>query len=132
MAHSGWLGWTIRTPGVTTCAPPWPADRPTGAFTILLAHTPDILPAARLAGTDLVLCGHTHGGQVQIPFVGAPITPTYLPVAHASGLWREGSTWVNLSGGLGFLRRLRFGSPPEVVHLTLRRGDPSPPPQSAG
>ena len=98
------------------------AQKPAGLPIILLSHSPDIVPKACKAGIALVLSGHTHGGQVRLPFVGTPVTHTRVHHPKAAGLWRAGDTWVNVSNGLGFFVQLRFQSPPEVVRLTLRRG----------
>lgn len=95
--------------------------RPAGMPTILLAHSPDVTAAAALARVDLLLCGHTHGGQVWFPLLGAPITHTFMAHPEASGLWRRGQTWVNVTSGLGFTTRVRFGTLPEAVIITLHR-----------
>jgi uncharacterized protein len=100
--------------------------KPDGVPTILLSHSPDISPLASEAGIALVMSGHTHGGQVRFPLLGAPVTRTRLTHPHAAGLWQVEQTWVNVSNGLGFYQQLRFQSPPEVVRLTLRRGRPPP------
>ena len=50
------------------------AEAPAGALTLLLYHTPDLMPQAAAAGVDLYLAGHTHGGQWRIPGFGALIT----------------------------------------------------------
>jgi len=50
------------------------SDRPPAPFTLLLYHSPDLMPQAVWAGVDLYLCGHTHGGQIRLPLVGALVT----------------------------------------------------------
>jgi len=88
---------------------------------ILLAHEPFVFPRApdRVA---LTLCGHTHGGQVNLPIVGAPFTPTMRGVKrYVYGLYTEGQRQMIVSGGLGTSHLpVRFNCPPEVVCVTVR------------
>jgi predicted MPP superfamily phosphohydrolase len=88
---------------------------------IALTHNPDTALGLARLGCDLILCGHTHGGQVSIPFFGPPL----LPVEHrelAAGLCRVGKTPVYVNRGVGWLRRIRFGVRPEVTVIRLRAG----------
>jgi hypothetical protein len=90
---------------------------------ILLAHRPDV--ALRQPGVDLVVAGHTHGGQFQIPLLGPPFTASEIPRdVAAGGLHSVGGQRVYVSRGVGVERgqapRLRFRSVPEVGVLTLR------------
>lgn len=91
-------------------------------FTLLLAHSPGILSAAAQASIPLVLCGHTHGGQVKIPLLGAPTTASgRLFDPYVQGPYREGETCLYINRGLGTSGLpLRFLSPPEVAFITLR------------
>ena len=88
---------------------------------ILLAHEPFVFPRVpdRIA---LTLCGHTHGGQVNLPIIGAPFTPTMRGVKHyVYGLYAEGARQMIVSGGLGTSHLpVRFNCPPEVVCVTVR------------
>lgn len=93
---------------------------------ILLAHFPDwvlrLRPNARI---DLVVSGHTHGGQVRLPLVGPLITFSKLPAAVAAGgLHSLDGRRVFVSRGIGWERgsapRMRFLCPPEVTVLTLK------------
>ncbi|MGH7162735.1 MAG: metallophosphoesterase [Planctomycetota bacterium] len=87
--------------------------------TLVLSHNPDTAPGLARRGAELVLSGHTHGGQVRLPFLGAPI----LPVIHreyAAGLYEVGATRLYVNSGIGWLRRVRFGVRPEVTVLRLR------------
>lgn len=73
-------------------------------------------------GFDLVLAGHTHGGQVRVPFVGALTNNTDLPLRHSRGLFRYGcDLWVHVSAGLGHSRYapIRFCCRPEATLLDL-------------
>jgi len=83
--------------------------------TIALSHNPDTAPElARETDTALLLCGHTHGGQVSIPFMGPPI----LPVRHrefSAGAYDVGDTRLYVNRGVGWLRRVRLFVRPEVT-----------------
>ncbi len=95
---------------------------PEDAFTILLAHSPDVIHKAAARGVRLVLSGHTHGGQVRLPFAGALFTQTRVGVEFAYGLSRRHDTWLYTTSGVGYaLMPLRLNCPAEVVSLTLRR-----------
>ena len=92
-----------------------------GAPVILLAHSPSIFPTTVKAGVDLVLVGHTHGGQVRIPLVGALWVPDmgFFPGVDY-GEYREGGTTMIVNGGLGeSIIPVRFNMPPEIVLVTL-------------
>lgn len=89
--------------------------------TLLLSHNPDLLPD--LPGpVGLVLCGHTHGGQVRLPFVGAPVVPSRYGQRYAMG-WVRGAygTPAYVSRGLGTSGvPLRNLCEPELTLLTLQ------------
>jgi len=89
---------------------------------ILLAHTPDMLDDPRARRADLILCGHTHGGQIQLPGIGAPWAPVWRDRRRASGLLRAGEALCYVSRGVASATRARFHCRPEVAILTLRRG----------
>ena len=71
----------------------------------------------------LVLCGHTHGGQVRLPLFGAILTSSQLGKRYEMGLYREGNTQMYVSRGVGLeglsAPRVRFLAPPEVTLVTL-------------
>ncbi len=99
------------------------ADVPPDAVTILLAHEPDyadeVAPLGRVA---LQLSGHSHGGQVRIPGVGALALP-YLAHKYPIGLRRVGEMALYTSRGVGNVApAVRFNCRPEVTEITLRRG----------
>jgi predicted MPP superfamily phosphohydrolase len=112
-----------------------PAD-PTADLRIGLAHSPEPRVLDRFAadGHDLLLCGHTHGGQLRVPFYGALVTNCGIDRARVRWLhrWAEPSagnphgTWLHVSAGLGTspYAPARFACPPEATLLTLtaRRG----------
>ena len=86
-----------------------------------LAHEPDLFVdvPGRFAVT---LSGHTHGGQVWLPFVGRPIVPSAYGQRFAYGHVREKGRDLIVSGGLGCsILPVRFGVPPEITVVTLRR-----------
>lgn len=93
---------------------------------ILVAHRPDVVyELARDSRVDLVVAGHTHGGQVAIPFFGPPIVLSSVPRAVGwGGLHDLGGRRMYVSRGIGWEHghapRMRFCSPPEVSILTLR------------
>ncbi len=85
---------------------------------LALIHEPDLAFEAREHDADLILAGHTHGGQVQFPFVGAPYTLRMDPrIVIAAGFQRIGDGILHITAGLGHTIPLRFGCPPEVVWL---------------
>jgi len=99
---------------------------------LLLAHSPHPFPQAVQAGVDLMLAGHTHGGQVRFPLIGAAYVPYmgYFP-RWDYGLYRSKATTMIVNGGLGesFLP-VRFNIRPEVALVTLvplQAARPAPP-----
>jgi predicted MPP superfamily phosphohydrolase len=95
--------------------------RDTTQPTIALCHNPDTAPTMA-ARTDcaLLLCGHTHGGQVSIPFMGPPI----LPVRHreyAAGPYDVGAMRLYVNRGVGWIKRVRLFVRPEVTLHVLHR-----------
>lgn len=99
------------------------ADVPTGAFSILLVHSPDVYDEAASYGARLYLCGHTHAGQVQIPRIGPVITHSRAPREYIQGHWRFGRMQGYTSAGAGVSGvPVRFGTLGEVVLIRLKRG----------
>lgn len=97
---------------------------------LLLAHNPDTAEVAGLQPggrtppprVDLMVCGHTHGGQVRLPLLGTPIIPSAFGQKYAGGLVEGPSCRVLISRGVGMsILPVRWGVPPEVVELTLVR-----------
>jgi predicted MPP superfamily phosphohydrolase len=105
----------------------------TRPFTILLHHSPDLAPDAAEAGVDLMLSGHTHGGQVRLPFYGAIVTASLYGKAFEAGRIALGTMTLYVSRGLGLEGtagpRVRFLCPPEVVLWELEGVSP---PRSPG
>lgn len=98
-------------------------DVPKDVFTLLLYHTPDLMPQAASLGINLYLAGHTHGGQWRVPGFGAIVTSSRYWKQYESGHYREGETDLYVSRGLGFegfgTLRARFFCPPEIVWISL-------------
>ncbi|HWQ59230.1 MAG TPA: metallophosphoesterase [Clostridia bacterium] len=92
-----------------------------GGFTLLLSHRPELFPLYGECGVGLALCGHAHGGQIRLPFVGGLYAPHQgIFPKYASGLYRQGETTMLVSRGLGnSLFPLRVFNPPEIVMATL-------------
>jgi predicted MPP superfamily phosphohydrolase len=97
---------------------------PEGAFSILLSHTPEIYRQAAHAGFDLMLSGHTHGGQICLPG-GVPLTlESSLPRRMGRGGWRYGEMAGYTSVGCGAcVVPVRFNCPPEITLHRLVRVD---------
>jgi uncharacterized protein len=97
---------------------------PTDAACLLLAHSPDIV--LRLGGHKpiLVLAGHTHGGQVRLPMLGAVVNITSLPRRLTMGYHVHQGTPLFVSRGIGYSGLdIRFRCPPQIALLELRPGD---------
>lgn len=92
-------------------------------FRIVMNHAPDLADTVAGNTMDLYLCGHTHGGQVRIPFWGAIITNCASGKKYEAGLYRNGQTWIYTSRGLGLEPRpapqVRFLCRPEITLITL-------------
>lgn len=87
---------------------------------VLLSHSPDQLPWARYNNFDLMLAGHTHGGQFRLPWFGAVVCPSSRPLAFASGTFYEPPTLLHVSRGLSGEVPLRLNCRPEVTQLIVR------------
>ncbi len=101
------------------------ADVPEDAFTILLSHTPELWRQAAHSGIDLMLSGHTHGGQICLPR-GVPIfLSARLPRRLGRGAWRHHGLVGYTSVGCGAsVVPVRFNCPPEITLHELGRGQP--------
>jgi predicted MPP superfamily phosphohydrolase len=100
------------------------AGVPERAVRLLLAHTPDLIEPAASAGVDLMLAGHTHGGQVVLPSIGPPVVPSKYGAKYAWGLFDRDGTRMVVTRGIGMIHPyVRFRCRPEIVSLTLRAGE---------
>lgn len=93
---------------------------PAGSLKLLLSHSPDQLGWARRNQFDLMLAGHTHGGQVRFPLLGPVVCPSLYGTKYASGFFRAGPTMLHVSRGSGSLFPYRLNCRPQVVKLVLR------------
>ena len=87
--------------------------------TILLSHNPDTKSALLAHPWDLLLCGHTHGGQLDLPIIGTPFAPVH-DKRYVAGLHRWKERWLHVTKGVGNLHGMRFGCRPEVSVLRLK------------
>ena len=90
-----------------------------GPLRIALAHSPDQLAWAQAGQFDLMLAGHTHGGQIRLPWIGPIFTPSRMGVLHSSGLFNAPPTVLHVTRGVSGLLPLRLNCPPEMAHLRL-------------
>jgi len=109
--------------------PGWGPDfgivgRSDAPFHLLLCHQPGGWRAARAAGADVTLAGHTHGGQIALPSRGVNLARLSTP--YVAGPYQRGDQILYVSRGIGVgAIPLRFGVPPEIDLVTLRRGPAS-------
>ena len=88
---------------------------------VLLSHQPIVLDLAEAQAASLILSGHTHGGQIKLPFIGAPARFATMDLKYASGLFRRGQTQLYVSRGTGVIGLpVRLGVRPEIAVLRLR------------
>jgi predicted MPP superfamily phosphohydrolase len=101
------LGWALE-------------NVPATELTILLAHEPDFADEASLTPVDLQLSGHSHGGQVWLPGIGAPWLPP-LGRRFPRGLYKVGNLTLYTNIGIGTIRApIRINCSPEITLITLR------------
>ncbi len=95
---------------------------PDGGFTILLSHKPELFDLYVSLGLNLVLSGHTHGGQIRLPFVGGLLAPDQgVFPRYAAGLYYNHTTRMVVSRGIGnSIIPQRLFNHPEVIVITLR------------
>jgi uncharacterized protein len=93
---------------------------PAAEAVVLLAHEPDFADIAAQHPVDLQLSGHSHGGQVRLPIIGAPFLPD-LAKKYPWGMYHVGGLTLYTNSGLGTIRvPVRINAPPEVTLFTLR------------
>jgi predicted MPP superfamily phosphohydrolase len=95
------------------------AGLPAGVPTVVLAHNPRTVEWLEGQRCDLMLSGHTHGGQINLPRLGRPMLSRRAR-RFAAGMYRYRDTHLYVNKGVGFGFRFRFGVRPEVVVLTLQ------------
>lgn len=94
------------------------------SFDIVMGHAPDFILEAQDLGIELHLAGHTHGGQIRVPFIGPLVTLSRVPRAWARGYRELGGTRLNVSAGIGAehaagLPSIRLNCPPEMTLIVL-------------
>ncbi|MFP3902867.1 MAG: metallophosphoesterase [Armatimonadota bacterium] len=89
-------------------------------FRLVITHHPDLIDDPRAKDVDCILAGHTHGSQVNLPFIGPLYTSTRRPRARASGLMSENGTLMYVTRGVGESIPLRFRCPREITLVRLR------------
>ena len=95
--------------------------KPEGTSTILLSHDPERFPHAAEKEVELTLSGHTHGGQIAVPFLWRWFSLAHISHHYAVDLYNEGRSWLYVHPGLGTTGPpIRLGIAPAVVLLTLR------------
>jgi len=95
------------------------ADRSTDDPVICLSHNPDTVEDLRPYKPDLILSGHTHGGQIRVPLFGAPLLPVFNR-KRDQGFFKLPHGYLYVSRGVGFLLHARFWCRPEVPLMILR------------
>lgn len=86
---------------------------------IILLHNPDGLPLLKNYPGDIVFCGHTHGGQINLPWLWKKFT-LLENLKFKKGLFKYFSKWVNVNRGIGSTLSFRWFSVPEITLITLR------------
>jgi predicted MPP superfamily phosphohydrolase len=117
LAGAGDFWWDHRS--IDALLDPIPPE----ACSILLAHNPDSVDTFNRRSADLVIAGHTHGGQINLPYIGSPVVSVNNK-NYTSGLCRSRRGLpVFISRGIGLTRvPLRVNCPPEIAVLELTRG----------
>ncbi|MCX7699513.1 MAG: metallophosphoesterase [Gemmataceae bacterium] len=101
-------------------------DAQPGEARVLLSHNPDYVETITDPRVGLVLSGHTHGGQVVLPGIGAPYVPSIYGDKYLHGLVRTPVTQVYVSRGLATVGPpLRIGARPEITLVRLTRAEPT-------
>jgi predicted MPP superfamily phosphohydrolase len=101
-------------PRVAFAASPPRAD----AVRLVLNHNPDAKTDLLPFDWDVLLCGHTHGGQIRLPFLGTPFAPV-VDKRYVEGLHAWSDRWLHITRGVGNLHGIRFNCRPQVSLLTL-------------
>jgi predicted MPP superfamily phosphohydrolase len=92
---------------------------PVPSLRIVLSHSPDQLAWARAQDADLMLAGHTHGGQICIPPLGAVFSPSVWGVKHIAGVYYSPPTILHVTRGVSGDTPVRWRCPPEIACLKL-------------
>jgi predicted MPP superfamily phosphohydrolase len=111
-----------RVPSITHRLPELIAQVPADGFAVLLAHHPDVFDEAAAAGIPLTLAGHTHGGQLAVPWFPQLNVARLMISRRSVGWFRQDGQYLHVSAGLGVSgQRVRVAMPCEVTEITLAR-----------
>jgi len=103
--------WTKAFAGLNNAVP-----------TVLLSHQPNVLEFEQTRNVSLILSGHTHGGQIKLPWLGTPAKFAAKDLRFAQGLFRHNDVQLYVSTGTGVIGLpIRFGVRPEIAVLRLKR-----------
>jgi predicted MPP superfamily phosphohydrolase len=95
------------------------SSNPDTEWVIGVSHSPDQFHWGVQMGCRLLLCGHTHGGQIRFPIIGPVVAPSRYGSRYASGVFERSETLMHVSRGLSGVHPYRWGCPPEVSILEL-------------
>lgn len=110
--------WWENRPKVASVLATVPEREPPAPI-LVLTHNPDAFPEIP-ARVSLTLAGHTHGGQVRLPILGAPVVPSRYGDRYAHGLIVESGRHLFVTSGLGTsMIPIRFGVPPEIAIVRI-------------
>ena len=91
-------------------------------FVMLVSHNPDYFPEVDKSRVDLMLSGHTHGGQITFFGLFVPVTHSKYGQKYISGVKKENRTTLIISNGIGtILAPVRFFAPPQIIVIKLKR-----------
>lgn len=117
---------SLNLVGVDYQSPRWPylvdVDQllEPGQFNVLLSHNPDVFPLATEKGFDLVLAGHTHGGQVNVEIFDKNLNIAEFVTPYTKGLYTRPTSAVYVNSGIGTIGMpIRLGAPAEITLITL-------------
>ncbi len=88
-------------------------------FGIVMSHNPDAFPSIKNFPWDILLAGHTHGGQINLPWIWSRFTQIENP-QFKRGLRREGEKWISINRGIGSVMKFRWFAPPELTFLIFK------------
>lgn len=112
------------SPAIRPVLKSWLEKEP-DTLNIVFGHRPDYILSVNDLPIDLCLAGHTHGGQIRLPFIGPLITFTRIPKEWARGFREVGQTRLNVSAGIGAehahgLPSIRINCPPEMTMIRCK------------
>lgn len=111
--------WFLPVPDVSQLGP---REGSEDELRLALLHTPDHFAWTQQHGFHVALAGHNHGGQVRFPILGALLTPSIYGTRYTQGVFSDRGTVMHVSPGTSSLSPIRWGCPPELNLITLRRG----------